>query len=112
MFFLNYKINFIEYLLTIGPDSHNVVDYPHSMLPNIEQLAIDPVEAVKEDADLLDTDNPLKASVVPTFDLIKDELDKIDTAHISELDNIHEELDGLKPKMFDGIFTLCKTVII
>ena len=87
-------MNFIEYLLTIGPDSHNVVDDPHSMLPNIEQLAIDPVEAVKEDADLLDTDNPLKAAVVPTFDLIKDELDKIDTAHISELDNIHEELDG------------------
>ncbi len=66
------------------------------------------MEAVKKDPDLLD-----KTAVVPTLIEIKDELDKFDTGDKSALDNIHEGIGELTPIMMDdGIFTLCKPVII
>jgi len=88
------------------PDTsnENMIDDSHSMLENIssiEQLAIDPVEAVKEDDELLDKDNPLETAVVPTFDIIKDELDKIDPGHKSDFESIHEELGQLEQKILD-----------
>ena len=104
--FQNYFKRCFEYSFTIEPDTsnENMIDDSHSMLENIssiEQLAIDPVEAVKEDDELLDKDNPLETAVVPTFDIIKDELDKIDPGHKSDFESIHEELGQLEQKILD-----------